>query len=84
MARFIPLFGTALECGRCFWRLCSITGEIELRNAEGKFMVEAILLMGVLTALSAVFTSGKISHVRAHEFVEFMGSVAHRPMSVKS
>ncbi|SHE72766.1 hypothetical protein SAMN05444273_102391 [Litoreibacter ascidiaceicola] len=47
-------------------------------------MAEAIVLMGVLTAFSAVFSVGMISRVRANEFVEFTGSVAHRPISVKS
>ena len=47
-------------------------------------MAIAIVLMGVLTVVSAVFSVGVVSHVRANEFIGFTGSVAHRPMSVKS
>jgi len=47
-------------------------------------MAEAIEMMGLMTAFGAALSVVAISRVRANEYIEFAGSVAHRPMSAKS
>ncbi|WP_158269895.1 hypothetical protein [Litoreibacter ponti] len=47
-------------------------------------MAEVMEMMAMIAALSAAFAIGSISRVRADEYFEVAGSVAHRPMSVNS
>ena len=44
-----------------------------MHGVEEIFVVVAIVLMSVLTALMAVYSVGKVSHVCANEFLDFHG-----------
>lgn len=45
-----------------------------MHDAKGMFMAEAIVMMGLMTAFSAVFAVRSISCVRANEYFEFAGA----------